>query len=94
MFATEQTGHARWIAGFILAHGAGRIAARDIMRFYRALRAPESRLEILETMANLEAMGWIRAELAKERSRERAERQAASARVRETLAKYFKRGGR
>jgi hypothetical protein len=60
MFATEQTGHARWIAGFILSKGGERTAARDIMQSYRALRAPEQRREMLDVMASLAAMGWVR----------------------------------
>jgi hypothetical protein len=63
MFATEQTGHARWIAGFILSRAENRIAARDIMRAYRPLKAPETRRELLDVMSSLEAMGWVRPEL-------------------------------
>lgn len=62
MFATEQTSHARWIAGFILSKSSERIAARDIMRAYGSLRAPEKRKELLDVMASLETMGWVRAE--------------------------------
>ena len=62
MFLTEQTGHAHWIAGFILSNGGGRITARDIMRSYRALKAPEKRREMLDVMASLEALGWVRPE--------------------------------
>jgi hypothetical protein len=62
MFATDQTGHARWIAGFILSKGEERIAARDIMRAYGALRAPEQRKELLAVMDSLEVMGWVRPE--------------------------------
>jgi hypothetical protein len=60
MFATEQTGHARWIAGFILLRGEETVTARDIMRSYRPLRAPEQRREMLDVMSSLEAMGWVR----------------------------------
>lgn len=63
MFLTEQSGHARWIAGFILSNGGQRITARDIMRSYRALKAPEKRREMLDVMASLEALGWVRPEL-------------------------------
>ncbi len=62
MFRTEQTGHARWIAGYILAHPEHRITVRDIVRSYGALRAPEHRKEIQEVMASLEAIGWVRPE--------------------------------
>jgi hypothetical protein len=63
MFSTEQTGHARWIAGFLLSKGADRIAARDIIRAYGALRAPEQRKELIAVMDSLETMGWVRAEI-------------------------------
>ncbi len=62
MFATEQTGHARWIAGFILSRGGERIAARDVMRAYGALRAPERRRELTEVVGALEPLGWARAD--------------------------------
>jgi hypothetical protein len=63
MFETEQTGHAGWIAGYILSKGESRVAARDIMRHYRPFKAPEQRKEMLEVMASLETMGWLRPEL-------------------------------
>lgn len=69
MFATEQTGHARWIAGYILAKGQNRITIRDLVQAYRPLRAPEHRRELLEVMAGLEAMGWVRAEPQKDVAR-------------------------
>jgi hypothetical protein len=66
LYLTRQTGHARWIAGFILANegarDAGRITQRDITRAYGALRAPEHRRELAEVMETLEVMGWVRAE--------------------------------
>lgn len=62
MFATEQTGHASWIAGFILSKGQSRLAMRDLIQAYRPLRAPEKRRELLEVVASLEAIGWLRAE--------------------------------
>jgi hypothetical protein len=62
MFETEQTGHAGWIAGYILSKGENRVAARDIMRHYRPFKAPEQRKEMLEVMASLETMGWLRPE--------------------------------
>jgi hypothetical protein len=62
MFASDQTGHVRWIAGFLLSRGEARVAARDIMRAYRQLRAPERRRELLDVMTSLEAMGWVSAE--------------------------------
>jgi len=62
MYATRQTGHARWIAGHLLARGEPRIAVRDIVQAYGALRAPERRRELLEVMEGLVAMGWVRPE--------------------------------
>lgn len=66
LFLTPQTGHARWIAGFILASEAARdtsrIAMRDVTRAYKPLRAPEHRREVVEVMMQLEVMGWLRAE--------------------------------
>jgi hypothetical protein len=56
------TGHARWIAGFILSQGCTRITARDISRGYKPLRAPEQRRVLNETMVSLEVFGWVRAE--------------------------------
>jgi hypothetical protein len=62
MFATKQTGHARWIAKFILSCGEGRIATRDIVQAYGALRAPEQRRQLLEVMEGLVTMAWLRPE--------------------------------
>jgi len=58
MFATTQTGHARWVAGHILAHNLYRIAARDL-RGYRPLSAPEARDELNSVMASLVTIGWL-----------------------------------
>lgn len=63
MFATSQTRHARWIAGFILAKGQSRIALRDVVQAYGPLRAPESRRELLEVMESLVTIGWLRREM-------------------------------
>lgn len=60
--ASPQTGHAAWIAGLILARGFTRIAARDITRAYRPLRAPEQRRELHDVMGGLEIAGWVRPE--------------------------------
>jgi hypothetical protein len=62
MFASVQSGHARWIAGFILAHEASRLALRDVVRAYGPLKAPEQRGELLSVMQSLETMGWLRPE--------------------------------
>lgn len=63
MFLTAQTGHARWIAGFILARRLERVTVRDVVRSYRALEAPEQRRELHEVMESLVAMAWLRAEV-------------------------------
>lgn len=63
MFSTAQTGHARWIAGWILSRGLVRVAARDVMQAYGALRAPESRRELQEVMDALVTIEWLRPEL-------------------------------
>jgi Protein of unknown function (DUF3987) len=60
MFSTVQTGHAQWIAGYILDKGAEQISVRDIVQAYRALKAPEQRKELLEVMDSLESVGWVR----------------------------------
>lgn len=60
MYATAQTGHARWIAGLILARGKPVVTLRDVVQAYRPLRAPEHRRQLLEVMSSLEAMAWIR----------------------------------
>jgi hypothetical protein len=62
MFASVQSGHARWIAGFILAQDAPRLALRDVVRAYGPLKAPEQRSELLSVMQSLETMGWLRPE--------------------------------
>ena len=62
MFSSVQSGHARWIAGFILSRGDSRIALRDVVRAYGPLKAPEQRNELLSVMQSLETMGWLRAE--------------------------------
>lgn len=59
MFCTTLTGHARWIAGFILAQGRSRLALRDIVNAYAPLRAPEHRRELLEVMESLVTVGWV-----------------------------------
>ena len=66
LFLTPQTGHARWIAGYLLANESardiGRVAMRDVTRAYKPLRAPERRRELVEVMTQLEVMGWLKAE--------------------------------
>jgi hypothetical protein len=67
LFRTRQTGHARWIAGHILASDdarqSGRVTARDLQRAYGPLRAPEQRQELEAVMRSLEVVAWVRAEL-------------------------------
>lgn len=60
---SDGTGHARWIAGLILSQGFTRITGRDISRAYKPLRPPEQRRTLNETMAALEMVGWVRAEV-------------------------------
>ena len=62
MFSTPQTGHAKWIAGMIVARGSPRLAKRDIVRNYPGLRAPEKNRELMEVMESLVTIGWVRAE--------------------------------
>jgi Protein of unknown function (DUF3987) len=59
MYRTNQTGHARWIVGYILAKRLDEVTSRDITRHYGALRAPECRRELADVMASLELVGWI-----------------------------------
>lgn len=59
MFLTPQSGHARWIAGHILAHGLDIVTARDVVRAYRALRSPEQARELTATMGSLVTVGWL-----------------------------------
>jgi hypothetical protein len=63
MFSTAQTGHARWIAGLVLARGQPRISSRDVVQAYGSLRAPEARRELLNVMESLVTVGWLRPEL-------------------------------
>lgn len=62
MFSTVQAGHARWIAGFILAKGLRRITRRDIVQHYGALKPPEALRELLQVMESLVTMGWLEPE--------------------------------
>lgn len=66
LYSTTQTGHAHWIAGYILATKEAadtlKVTARDIQRSYRALKAPEQRRELVSVMSSLEVAGWVRAE--------------------------------
>jgi hypothetical protein len=62
MFTTEQSRHARWIAGLILSKKMDTIRARDIIMSYRELRAPEARRDLEATMSALSAVGWVEPE--------------------------------
>ena len=62
MFNTTQTNHARWIAGYILAKGEGRVTLRDIVRAYGPLRPPEAKRELMEVMDSLVSVCWLRPE--------------------------------
>ncbi|MFT8245213.1 DUF3987 domain-containing protein [Roseomonas sp. BN140053] len=59
LYVTEQSGHAHWIAKFIMAQGKPRVTARDVVRAYGALRAPEQRRELGEVMTGLVTFGWL-----------------------------------
>ncbi|MBL8660601.1 MAG: DUF3987 domain-containing protein [Rhodospirillales bacterium] len=52
----QPAAHARWLAGYILAHGLERITARDIGRVYRDLRGKRAEAEL--AMSVLEDAGW------------------------------------
>lgn len=69
MFSTAQTGHARWIAGYILARGSVRVTTRDIVQAYGALRAPEERRTLLDVMESMVTVGWLLPELQKDPTR-------------------------
>ena len=58
MLNSEQSGHATWIAGYILTHKLEAIAVRDIVQSYKALRAPETRRELQSVMESLTQIGW------------------------------------
>ncbi len=62
MFSSAQTGHARWIAGFVLAHSEVRLTLRDVVQAYGPLRAPEARRELRDVLEGLVSMGWLRPE--------------------------------
>lgn len=62
MFSTAQTGHARWIAGYILSHRSDRITVRDIVRAYRPLSASETRNELAAVMDSLTTVDWVEPE--------------------------------
>jgi hypothetical protein len=59
MYSTAQTGHAKWIAGYILARKLEEITTRDVIRAYRDLQSPESRDELNSVMASLVAVSWL-----------------------------------
>ena len=69
MFSTAQTSHAEWIAGYILAERLGRITSRDVVRAYRALKAPEARRELEEVMESLVTIGWLEPEVPANKAR-------------------------
>ena len=62
MLSSEQTGHAAWIAGYILTHRLETISVRDIVRSYKALQAPEMRRELNSVMDSLSHVGWCEPE--------------------------------
>jgi len=60
MYDTVQTGHARWIAHYILAHRLERITVRNVQRDYSPLRSPEMRRHLEAAMGSLVDAGWLR----------------------------------
>jgi hypothetical protein len=62
MFSTTQTGHAEWIAGYILAERYERITSRDVVRAYGPLRPPEAKDELAAVMTSLVTLGWLEPE--------------------------------
>jgi hypothetical protein len=69
MFLTAASGHARWIAGFILSSGLARITTRDVTRAYHPLRAPERADELSDVMMSLVTMGWLEPEVPTNKAR-------------------------
>jgi hypothetical protein len=63
MYLTPQSGHARWIAGYILSRNFRRITRRDITRAYSSLRAPERERELTSVMNGLVTVDWVREEV-------------------------------
>ena len=61
MFNTEDTDHAAWVAGYILARNLDKITARDIVQDRKALRAPEKRQTLYSIMSALSVLGWVEA---------------------------------
>jgi hypothetical protein len=59
IFASKQTDHAAWLAGYILANRLDRITTREIVQDYRQLRAPEQRDTLNNTMDGLCTLGWL-----------------------------------
>ncbi|MGD0107540.1 MAG: DUF3987 domain-containing protein [Rhodopila sp.] len=62
MYSTVMTGHAAWIAGYVLAEKFARITTRDVVRAYRQLQPPEARDELAAVMESLVAIGWLEPE--------------------------------
>jgi hypothetical protein len=59
MYQSEQSGHAAWIAGLILARRLEQITARDIVQAYGALRSPEKKRDLASVMDGLAAVDWV-----------------------------------
>jgi hypothetical protein len=60
LLGKDQLIHARWIAGYILAHRCDRISARDIGRAYHRLR--DEVVSIQTAMETLYVAGWVMVE--------------------------------
>ncbi len=59
IFNTEQTSHAGWVAGYILANQLYTVTSRDIFQHYKTIRPPEERRAFYAVMEALEAFGWV-----------------------------------
>jgi hypothetical protein len=56
ILGNEHLAHARWIAGYVLAHQVEQLTARDVGRVYRELRGDGKR--IADVMGTLVLAGW------------------------------------
>jgi Protein of unknown function (DUF3987)/Primase C terminal 2 (PriCT-2)/Bifunctional DNA primase/polymerase, N-terminal len=63
MLGTVQTGHAKWIAGYVLAERLERVTVRDVVRAYGQLSSPEARDDLTAVMASMVAVGWLEPEV-------------------------------
>ena len=59
IYSTEQTGHARWIARFIMAKKLKIVTVRDVAKVYADMKAPEMGQELRAIMDSLVTLGWL-----------------------------------